>query len=1080
MSIVELGVRRPVIAKLFTFTVIIVGVFFGLSIRREFFPEIRANEVIVTAPYPGASPDEVERSLAIKIEDRLDRLDDVKEINTTVAEGLATIRVEFESGVDIDDAVGRVSRAVDELQDLPEEAERIIVAEFEPNIPVISLTLFGDADEREMKRAIRQMRDDLRTLRGMGDVSVAGVRTDEIAVHLHEASLIHHGLSLPQVTQRIRDAMGEVPGGAVRSDTSNVGLRVVAIDEHAEDVRRIVVKALPDGRPLLLEEIADIRDGFIDIDLRTRFNGEPSVSLTAYALGNEDAIEMAELVKSYAAGRNGEAFEPTFRERLAIQFGGEKRTPERLRAFQLGAAHAEPPPGTLVYNNDLARFIRQRLELLTEDAVSGAMLAFIVLLIFLSPGVAWWVTAGLFVSVFGALILMRSLDISLNLLTMFGLIVVVGLLGDDAIVVAENIVAHKEAGATPREAAINGANEVKWPVFAAVLTAICGFLPLRLIEGRLGDMLGTLPIVVACAFLFSLIEAMFVLPSHMAHSLEAAERRKKSGRWRRLQKFDEARLRFVENGLVRSYMWVLRRCMRAPGLTVAIALAVLIVSLGMVAGKRLPFTFLTSADSESVNVQLRMPVGSPIEVTDAVVRRIEAAAQSQPEVQSVFSVVGATFDLEGAPGVAQPQVAQIFIELKPVEERDRRSEEVIASIQTELGPLDGVKSLRFEELQGGPSGSDLAFTVASADPESIMPVVEAIQARLAEYDGVFGLAHDADAGQRELRIDLRPSAAELGFTIDQVAAQVRAAVFGLEAHTFAGDQEDVDVRVFLHNDARRSLDAIANMRVFTPDGRPVALPEIAVITEAEGYATIRRLDRRRAVTISGDVISSLANPEEIARELAPYLAQLQRDNPGVRILPRGRQEDVAESLATLPIGMLAATGMIYVILTILFADFIKPFVGLATIPFALVGAIWGHLALGFDLTILSLIGFVALTGVVVNDALVFIEFYINRRAAGLSALDAAIITGRARVRPIFLNTFTTVFGLMPLILEQSFQGRFLIPMAITIAFGLMAGTFTTLLVLPSMLVSAQNGSSAIRRLWRRGAPSASEPSREHA
>ncbi len=1073
MSLASFGVRRPVVANLLTGAIVIAGVVFGLGLRREFFPEVRPNEVIVSAPYPGASPDEIERSLAIKIEDKVDTIQDIKEINTTVSEGLANIRIEFEPGIDIDDAVGRVKRSVDELQDLPEEAERLIVTEFEPTIPVISLTLFGDADERTMKLAIRQMREDLRTLPGMGEVNIAGVRTDEIIVEVREEALVRYGLSIPAVAQRIREAMGELPGGAVRTPSANVGVRTVPFDDRADAVRDIVVRADPEGRPIRLGEIADVRDGFVDVDLRTRFNDKPCVSLTAYAKGREDAVEMADMVKAYTAGRLMQPIELSFVERFRAGFSGKR--PARLEAWELGASHDAPPPGDLVTNNDLARFIEQRLALLTRNAVSGATVVFIALMLFLRPRVAIWVTSGLIFSVLGTLILMRVADISLNLLTMFGLIIALGMLVDDAIVVAENINARHERGENPIDAGIKGGNQVFWPVCATVLTTVFSFLPLRLLEGRIGDLLGALPLVVICALAASVFESFLILPSHMAESLMRAERKAHKRPNALARGLEVVRTGIFDRGLAPLYARTLGPALRMRWLTLASALALLIASLGMIAGGRLPFVFLVSADSESLVVPVTMPIGTPLARTDEIVRRVERAALDTPEVKSVFALVGANFDLEGAPGVSQSHLAQLFIELRPVEERERRSDQVIQAIRDQIGPTPGVKSLRFEEVQGGPSGRDLAFTITSDDPSRIAPIEDELIAALDDFDGVFDLSTDADAGQRELRLTLREGASDMGFTVASIAQQIRGAVFGLEAYTFAGVLEDVDVRVMLDQSSRRSLAAIESMHVFTPPGagpvRAVPIAEVVEIREDEGFATLRRLERRRAVTVSADVNDAIVSPEQVAAALAPTLERLQRENTGVRIIPRGRQEDVADSFRTLPLGLMAAIGLNYVILVWLFSSYVQPLLILIAIPFSMVGAIWAHLLLGYEMTMLSLIGFVALAGIVVNDSIVFMEFY-NHNRASRSAYEACVVTGPLRLRAIILTTLTTFLGLSPLMLEQSFQARFLIPMAITISFGLIAGTFQTLYVLPSLLVASEDVKRWARWVWHAGKPPA--------
>lgn len=1079
MNLVEFGVKKPVAANLLMFAIIGAGLVLGLNLRREFFPETRPNEVLVVAPYPGAAPEEVERSLAIKIEDRVADIEDVKEVNTTIVEGAATIRVEFESGVEIADATARVKREVDALQDLPPLSERITVEDFEPQIPVIDLTLFGDADERTMKESIKRMRDDLRTLPGMGDVLIGGTRVDEISVEVDPTKLLAHGVGLLEVTERIRAAMGESPGGTVRSASANIAVRTRGADDLARDVRDIIIKATPDGGIVRVSDVARITDGFADVDVRLRYNGKPAASLTVYAQKKQDIVEMAQVVKAYAAGRTGDEIHLSGAERSAIARAekGQGLMPPRWQAYLLGQSHDDPPPGELESGQDLSRFVTQRLELLSRNAVTGAAIVLLALIIFLPPAVAFWVTAGLVISVLGTLAAMAMFDITLNLLTMFGLIIVLGLLVDDAIVVAENIVARHETGESALDAAMRGGQQVFWPVVVTVTTTVCAFLPLRLIEGRVGDLMGALPLVVAIALFVSLAEALIILPSHMAHTLRRMDRRgpgggpvKRFGDWA-----ERTRDWFFHGWLARPYARVLEAALKARYLTFAIFAGVLISCLGLVAGGRVPFDFLASADSETILVNLKMPVGTPAHQTDGVVERIERVALGLPEVKAVQAFVGASNDINDGTSTSQSNRGQLFIQLVPVEERERSSQELRVAMQRDIGEIPGVKSLRFEEIQGGPGGPPLSYTILGSDVAQMQGAVDTLKRALEEFEGVFGVADDADAGQRELRIELLPGARELGFTTDLVARQVRGAVFGLEARTFAGDREDIDVRVKFDEENRRSLAAIEQMYVFTPEGVAAPLREVANVTEARGYASINRLNRQRAINVSADVDRAIVTPEQVSAELGPVFRQIQADFQGVTIVPRGRQEDLGDSFRSLPLGFGAAMVMIYVLLAWLFGSYTQPFAILTAVPFAAVGAILGHLLLGFEMTILSLIGFVALTGIVVNDGIVLVEFYNEKRREGMDIMPALTDAGRARLRAIILTTVTTVGGLAPLMLEQSFQARFLIPMAITISFGLIAATVVTLVLLPCLIAIVGDLRRAIRWGWTGGASKWSDP-----
>jgi len=1083
VSLARFGVKRPVVANLTMWVIIGAGLIFGLNLRREFFPEVRPTQVSIAAPYPGASPDEVERSLAKKIEDRIADLDGVKEMNTSVREGLCSILIEFEEGYPIDRALADVKREVDALEDLPAESDRILVDKFEPNLPAINLALYGDADERVMKEAIRQMREDLRTLPGMGDISVGGVRKDEITIEVDPATLLEHRLSLPGIADRVRQGLIELPSGSVRSSTTNVTVRTLGKDETVDEVRAIVVKS--DGDQVLtIGDIARVTRGFEDIDVRQRLNGKPAVSLTAFKVGKEDAVEMADMVKAYVKGRLGQPIENTWWERVRLNLrrlatppgGVESDTPvsRRMQAYRLGLASPAPPPGELTVTTDLARFIVGRLDLLSRNAMWGGLFVFLTLVLLLNIRVAFWVTLGVIIAVLGTLAVMHFAGITLNLLTMFGLIIVLGILVDDGIVIAENITTKHERGMNPIDAAIGGTEEVGWPVIGTVLTTVVAFLPLALLDGRIGDLIGVLPWVVVCALAMSMVEALFILPTHMAHSLATLDEKHEPGRAGWLQKLefraDAARERFFQRVLIPAYASVLRLCLKHRYLTMSAVIAVTLFSVGMLAGGRLTFVFIDSSDSETVNVTLKMPTGTPIERTDEVARRIELAAMAQPEISAVVAQIGSVTALDGEGASQQPHQAQLIFELKAVEERDRSSEEVILAVRQAVGEIPGVKSLRMEEIGGGPEGPPISLTVTSDHASQIPPVVALLKERLGEFEGVYDIADDAEAGSRELRVELRDEAAPLGFTPEWLARQMRGAVFGLEAHTFAGDEEDVDVRVTLPREVRRDLAAVESLYVFAPDGRPVPLDEVARVTESTGYAGVQRLDRRRAVTVSAefDNKATKRSVEEVVAALTPEIRRMELENPGVRVVSRGRQQDVADSFRTLPLGIAAAIGMIYVILAWLFGSYLQPFIILTAVPFSIVGVVWGHLMLGYDMTFLSLIGFIALSGVVVNDSIVFMEFFNTRRKDGEPIFNALVDTGRARLRAILLTTITTVLGLLPLISERSFQAKFLIPMAITISFGLMSATVLILVALPCMLMMLRDAKKGARRVWNYG------------
>jgi len=1095
VNLPRFGVTKPVVINLLLWSILIGGVFSSFTITREFFPDVTPQMATIALPYPGARPEEVEDGLAIKVEDAIEDTvgEDVKQMRTTIVEGGGGIIVEFATGTDVADTIDEIERAIDSLTDLPEESENIEVIEFEARLPVILVTVFGDAGEDELKHAIREVRDDLRSLPGMGEIVLVGVRDYEIRVDVRAQALLEHGFSLPQVANAIRAWMAEVPGGSVRTQGGNISVRTLGVPERAAAIRDIVLRSSPDGAALRVADVASVSESFVDEQIVRRFNSRPAASLVVYKKGDQDAVEMAEKVRAYVSGRRNGAYEPGIADRIndvlnwltgAPDSGAELRKSPRKRAYLLGAASQNSLPGEIATHSDLARFIEGRLELLTRNATSGAVFVFLSLLFFLNWRAAIWVELGLIAAICGTLILMAVVGVTINLLTMFGLIIVIGMLVDDGIVVAENIQNRHDEGEPALQAAIGGTNQVLWPVVATVLTTIVAFLPLTFIQGQIGDLLGALPMVVACALSVSLVQALLILPSHMGHSLRkrdlflarhAAEERPtgfarlRAALPQALRRFERWRDMIIMERIAPAFGRFLNLALRFRYISISIALAILIVSIGLLAGGRVGFTFLDSSDSETIIVDVRLPVGSSLEESQRVVEAIEQAALAQNEhyhgeIKSVSTMIGEAQNLEsGARDVSASHVAQIFIELAEIEARERNSQEVIASIRAaSAGSVAAAESIKYSEVGAGPGGADITVELHGADFPAVEACAADLQQRLATVPGIHDVTDDSYAGQREVQITLKPGAASLDLDVNDVATQVRGALYGIEAHVFASNREDIDVRVRLDEATRRDLAAIENLWIITPAGNPVPLVEVAELREGSSYAAIRRIDRARAVTVTADA-SPGTNPEEVVTAF-PW-DELRAAHPGVRIDFGGRQRNLTEAMSTLPYGFLAALVLIYINLAWLFSSYTQPLAVMMAIPFGVIGVIWGHFLMGYTLTFLSLIGFVALSGVVVNDSLILVEYYNVLRAEGLSVREALVKAGVRRLRPIFLTTITTVLGLLPLVLERSFQAQFLIPMAIAICFGLAGATVLVLMVLPCIIVVIDDVKSVAYFLW---------------
>ena len=1052
MNLPRFSVNNIVPVNLIMVAILIAGCISALTLRRQFFPEVTPGGATVRLYLPGASPEELEENMVIKVEDALAGMREIDEIRTNITESQANISVTFHDEVDdIPTAVEDVERVLDRLQDLPDEAEDISVTEMENQLPVIMLLTYGDVDEEILKRTARNIRDDLRSLPQMGEVATGGVRDYELAVEPDTSELVRHGISLPQVSEAVGRWLAEIPGGSLRSAGSTVGIRTLGVPEQAAAIRNIVIKALPDGEVLTVGDVATVSETFVDSPVRIRYGGKPAANMTISKIGAQDIVLMARMVRAYVKGRAGEEhghssfdllLNPTIREAWELGYSKRGMLPDGVQLDTM---------------TDLARFVEGRLALLSENAFYGAILVFLTLLIFLNWKCAFWVGIGLVTAMCGTLVLMQVFDVTLNLLTMFGLIIVIGLLVDDAIVVSENIQARNDMGDEPIEAAINGASQVQWPVVATVLTSIVAFLPLMFLKGMVGDLMGALPIVVAIALAMSLLECLGMLPGHLGHGLSGMSKGQS-------RSFSSWRDRLLYERLIPAYRRLLRTLLAYRYLTMAAAISILIISFGMVAGGRVGYTFLPSDDAESVAVNITLPPGASMSHTRRVTELVEDVSGSHDEIKSMLSLVGISTNLESGAGMGySTNISQMFLELEPAETRELNAQAVLTKIRSDLeGKLPGVDRLTTKEMTGGPMAEDITIRINGDDLDRMVLLAETIKADLRRFDGVGEIGDDLDDGLRELHIELKPSAAPLGFTVTDVASQVRGMVYGIDAHVFSDEREDIDVRVRSSGGGDDDLAAIEQMWLIGNGGNAVPLLEVAEVSDGSGYTAIKRVDRTRSMSVTAETADGLS-PELVVASLP--LDQWRQDFPDLEIGLKGRQESQREAFQSLPIGLLTSILLIYLILAWLFSSYGLPLTVMAAIPFGLIGVIWGHMLLGYELTFLSIIGFVALSGIVVNDSLILVDFYRAEIRKGLSVTEGLIAAGGMRLRPILLTTITTVLGLTPLMLEQSFQAKFLVPMAIAIAFGLMAATALILLMLPCLILILDDIKRSSHYLW---------------
>ncbi|MCA9254949.1 MAG: efflux RND transporter permease subunit, partial [Phycisphaerales bacterium] len=668
-----------------------------------------------------------------------------------------------------------------------------------------------------------------------------GTRNDEISVEVMPEKLIEYNLSLPQIRDAIAAANLDLPGGRIKTESANVAVRTLGEEDRAAPISETIIRSDASGKVIRLRDVAETHDTFEDVDVVSRFDAKPAVTVTAYKTPSQDAIDISRKVQALVAGKTGQPLEQDWLDRLkyTLGFPGEL---ERVEVYRQAQNDPYPKIGTLKTSTNLARFIQGRLELLTRNGFWGLVWVFASLLVFLNWRVAFWVMAGLIVSVLGTLFAMLALGQTLNLISMFGLIIVLGILVDDAIVVGEHVHTKIEQGVPPKQAAIEGTEEVTWPVVAAITTTIVAFAPLIFIEGRMGDFMGVLPVIVLISLSVSLFEALTILPSHLAewlkphkvHDPAAISERMRGG----ARRFRDVQAFVIQGVLLRGYDWVLQVAVRNRYVTIAVMLATLMFCGGLVSGGRVGFVFMPKMDSETIVADLRMPVGSPINETEVRIRRIEDAIQALDEKDSLYTLIGSSYGADGSSSSASSHVGQAILELKPVEERDRTSEDIIRQLREATRDLSGIQSLKFASMQGGPAGMPIDIEIRGDRLQDLIGASAIVKDNLRDFDGVFDVLDDFDAGRREVQIELLPSARALGITTNSLATQVRGAFYGLEAKTIARDREDVKIMVRYPESRRRRIYDLESMRIATPTGRLVPFSEVAQFNEDRGFATI--------------------------------------------------------------------------------------------------------------------------------------------------------------------------------------------------------------------------------------------------
>ncbi len=1021
--------NNPVAANLSMGVVLVGGVLAALGMKQEVFPEFELDAVRVFVPYPGASPEEVEQGIVLAVEEAVRPLDGVKRVYSVANEGSANATIDLLRGADGDRVLADVKSAVDRITSFPEEAEKPTTELLSRRRQVISLIVAGPESLRTLHQIAEKARLELLRNPQITQVELSGIPPLEIAVEVPRETLDAYGLTLNEVAQQVTRASVELPGGKLKTKSGELLVRVADRRLTGEAFEDIVLKGTAEGSLVRLGEVAQIRDGYEDTGQASYFNGQPAVRITAYRVGDETPTEVSKAVRAYAQ---------------ELQEGLPKSM------------------SVVVWDDDSER-LQDRIDLLVRNATQGLFLVLLVLTLFLKRQLAGWVALGIPISFLGAFIIMSTLDVSINLVSLFALIVTLGMVVDDAIIIGENIYTKAQLGMAPGEAAKRGAQEMAVPVTFSILTTIVAFAPLFFVPGVIGKIFRIIPVVVVAVLSVSLFESFFILPAHLRHGVD-----REGGRFSaffrpidRVQRYASGKLtRFVEG----PYRRWLSSALTHRYVTLSAAVAFLIVIMSTVVSGIVPFTFFPNLEGDVVTASARLPFGAPVERTDSVRAKIEQSAREalkqsggSRNLKGMFSRLG-----ESALGVGSHLVS-VELELVPSEQRDFSSETFAERWRDALPDIGGLESLSISGGSGPSAGRPVDVQLSHPNASTLAKASGALAQALTTLPELVNIENSYAVGKPQLDFSLRPQARTFGLSGDDVARALRASFFGAEALREQRGRNEIKVMVRLPENQRDSIEDIEMHTVPTAEGAPVPLGYVAEVTEGRSKTEIRREEGQRVVNVSAELAAGVVTPRPVLESLtATTLPKLRSRYPGLETSFVGQHRERSESLSTLGPNFLIALCAIFALLAIPFRSYIQPAIIMSAIPFGMVGAVLGHMLLGYTLSISSMFGIIALSGVVVNDSLVLVDAVNGFRKDGSALLPAVIEGGKRRFRPILLTSLTTFLGLMPMCFETSRQARFLIPMAISLGFGSLFVTAIVLIVVPALYVAVEDAIYIVR------------------
>jgi len=1054
-KMIEWFTKNGVAANILMFAILLTGGYMGFKkvVLRE-WPDYLQREIEISVTYRGSTPAEVEESIVMRIEEAVFDVAGIKEMESRSAEGSGRVTLEIEEGYDMGEVLDQVKDRVDSINTFPVEAERPRVNLDTFTERLIAVVISGNLNERDLMRLGENVRDDLTSLPNITMVSMKVARPYEIGIEISEDTLKQHGLTFDQIVSAVRNSSINLSAGSVRTEAGDILLRTTNQAYNYDDFSKIVVYSRDDGTRLTLSDIAKVNDGFDETPLISNYNGKRCVVLDVYRSGDQNLLVLADEVKNY------------LKERQAT-------LPEGVE---------------LSYWSDDSERVKERLKTLSGSAIFGFVLVLIVLSLFLRPSLAFWVSLGIPVAFSGSFIMLYLWDVSLNLSTLFAFILVLGIVVDDAIVTGENVFRKMQEGESPLDASINGTQEVATPVVFGVLTTIVAFYPLQAMTGFMGNNLKQISYVVIPVLLFSLIESKLILPSHLKHCSNIGTGTSGRKRLNFILRIQRKVADGLEKGINLVYKPILEVCLRHKYVTFSLFIGVLAIVWSLVETNRIQSSFYPRIPSDQVTIRLTMPSGTPFETTNDHIRRMEKIAlqykkeinekYGQEMIRNIFATAGGQpmYRSYGTRSVGVAELGEVVIELAPYEEHGLNygSSDATADLRAAIGIIPDAEQLSLGFLRGGGSGVYLRLTSPSFDDLKLASLQ--LQEKLKAYEGLNEITDSFESAKSEFELLLKPQAEYLGITASNLARQVRQAFFGTEAQRIQRGRDDVRVMVRYPEAQRKSLSTLDSMMIRTPNGTEVPFDTVAEIKPGKSLPAIYRVDRMRQLSVSATADSDELDVDSIVAELErDFMPGLVGQYLGMNYVKSGNARQQEEDARNIRFNTMLVIIGVYVLLAIPFRSYVKPFIVMSVIPFGIVGAILGHVIMdwilsavwggGVTVNIMSRLGFLALSGVVVNDSLIMVHFINARVKAGDSLSDAVRSAGVRRFRPILLTSMTTFAGLLPLMLEQSQGSKFMIPMAISLGWGVVFATVITLILVPINTLILDDLKRAFRAYW---------------